>query len=141
MTNEPTVTTPSGIEITFTRPEPGVNARALPNAGIKIVEEQVVDGAYGFRREMLIIDHPRHGRLLLAEEYCGETELRGGQYRWGSVHRLQPDDTFGALAGEWNECTTILEAVEMQHDDSRPWLDWPPLYVERMAHAATGGAA
>lgn len=113
----------------------------LSNARIRIVDSRVTRGAYDFLRAQMIVDHPRHGRLLLAEEYCGETELRGGQYRWGSVHRLRPDDTFDALGGEWNECTTILDAVEMQHDDSRPWLDWPPLYVERMARAATGGAA
>lgn len=108
----------------------------IPSAGIATVARRITDGQYGISREMVIIDHPRHGRLLLAQEYGGDLELRGGTYRWGSAYRLHHDDTFEVLEADWNESTSILEAVQYMVDESRPWLDWPSYMVARLAGVA-----
>lgn len=111
----------------------------MTNKSTILIESRITDGQYGLSREMMIVDHPVHGRLLLAEEYGGELELRGGGYRWGSAFRLQAGDTFAALDEDWNESTTILEAVHACCDTARPWLDWPPFIVARIAAFATTG--
>lgn len=105
-----------------------------------LIEAKTIPGAYDLGRTLLIVEHPQHGRLLLAEEYGGEQSLCGGQYRWGSAYRLRADDTFRALAADWNEATTVLQAVEHGADDSRPPLDWSPVVVAAMAQTAQRNA-
>lgn len=85
----------------------------------KIVESRTVTGAYDFNCDQIIIDHHRHGRLLLTEGWGGD-EVIGEQYRWrqGLAAKLQPTDSF---------------AVLNHHDQDRPLLDWPGQMVERLA--------
>jgi hypothetical protein len=107
--------------------------------GICLIDRRMDPGAYDLGRSRIIIDHPRHGRLLLAEEYSGEGTPRGGQYRWGSATRLQPTDTFCSLEDRlWNDSTTWLEAVDLNLDDTRPCLDWPGYVVAKVVDAALG---
>lgn len=91
------------------------------------------------RRTEAIVDHPEHGRLLIAQGYGGNNDLRGGAYRWehGSLFSLRPGDTFARLeGGEWNDEVNLYQAVVHGHDESRPVLEWPGYMMAAMAESA-----
>jgi len=103
---------------------------------LKIVESTREDGQYGMMCTVAIVDHPKHGRILITEGYGGEGQLRGGQYRWehGMVIKLLPTDTFDSLsAGPWNDTVTLLEAVYGGYDDARPVLRWDGSAIASLA--------
>lgn len=94
---------------------------------IKVIEIKSVEREYGFEGKIAIIDHDKHGRLLIVDGFGGMDELCGGMVRWrhGSVFKLHPDDALNSLdRGEWNEFMTLMEAVQRDADKSRPRLDW-----------------
>lgn len=100
-----------------------------------LVEADTVRGQYDLPCEIRIIDHARYGRLLLVEGFGGMDTVQGGTYRWehGAAYRLLPTDTLAALRnGEWNESTTLYEAVIAGYEDSRPPLNLP---VRRLAES------
>lgn len=108
-------------------------------AKIIVVESRSFLGRYELRAREAIIDHPTHGRLLIRQGYCGESQLRGGAYRWdgGAIYGLRQDDTFATLTeGAWNADINLYHAVVNGHDDSRPLLDWPGRAIESMAESA-----
>lgn len=105
---------------------------------IIVVESRSFPGRYELRAREAIIDHPDHGRLLVRQGYCGESQLRGGAYRWdgGALYGLRPDDTFaGLVAGPWNDNINLYHAVVNGHDDSRPLLDWEGVMVAALARS------
>lgn len=91
-----------------------------------VIDQRTVERAYGFEGTEVIIDHETHGRLLVCDGFGGADSLRGGAVRYvhGIVCKLREKDTFGDLDGPWNDYTTVNEAVQAGHDDSRPVLDW-----------------
>lgn len=92
-----------------------------------IIEKRTVSGQYDLNCDQMIIDHPKHGRLLLAEGFGGMDSPAGGMYRWchGIVVKLQVDDSFASLeAGEWNDYCNLYQAVIQGYDKSRPVLQW-----------------
>lgn len=106
---------------------------------IKIIEKNTEEGQYGFNFDEMIVEHQTHGRLLLVEGFSGQDELRGGMYRWSSgiAVKLQPDDTIKSLRdGEWNDFTSLYQAVTTGHDDSRPVMDWDGWAIDKIAKAA-----
>lgn len=93
----------------------------------KLIEKRTIEGMYEFAVEQMIIDTDKHGRILITEGYGGEDKMEGGQYRWkhGVAARLLPNDTFEVLIGDWNDCTSVFEAVINGYDPDRPLLhDW-----------------
>ncbi|MFA5633414.1 MAG: hypothetical protein WC997_18140 [Porticoccaceae bacterium] len=106
---------------------------------IAIVARRDIERDYGFRGTEAIIDHPKHGRLLLCDGFGGKDTLAGGTVRWthGMAVKLEDDDTFDALdSTEWSVGTTLMQAVKGGYDDARPILDWDGLTIARVAAAA-----
>lgn len=104
---------------------------------IRIVESREVERDYGFRGVDAIVEHPKHGRLMLCDGYGGVDTLSGGAVRWrhGAVYTLQPADTFAALDAPYNDTTTVLQAMRAGYGDRAP-LDWDGAAIEGMAEAA-----
>ena len=104
----------------------------------KLIESTTLAGLYDMDATIAIVDHPTHGRLLLCDGFGGMDEPRGGMYRWehGVVCQLHPDDTLADLEADWNDFTTIREAVITGHDDSRPILEWTGSQVAALAKSA-----
>jgi len=101
-----------------------------------LVEQENGRGAYDLGMRTAIIDHPKHGRLLLAEGYGGESTPQGGAYRWsqGVVVSIQPTDTLGSLqADRHNEFSSVMDAVTNGRDKTRPLLLWPGHAIEALA--------
>lgn len=111
----------------------------VTNETIKIIEERSVEMDYGFRGTWAVIDHPKHGRLLLCQGYGGETSLQGGGVRWrhGLILKLQPGDTIGSLeALPWNDEMATLVAARHGYDPDRPLMEWNGHVVAAIAKAA-----
>lgn len=107
---------------------------------IKIIERREVKRDYGFLGTEAIIDHHKHGRLLIADGYGQMDGARGGMVRWehGMVIKLQPADTFASLeAGAWNESTTLMQAVRAGYDDTRPLQNWDGHMIRAAAKAGS----
>jgi hypothetical protein len=101
-----------------------------------IVEIVYQVGAYGFAVRSAIIDHPQHGRLLIAEGWGTAGGLGGEMYRWlnGLCVKLRPGDTFASLrAGRWNEGCSLLDAVLHGVDYTRPMQTWDGREIDTMA--------
>ena len=106
---------------------------------MQVIETETVDRDYGMHGTNAIIDHPRHGRLLLRDGFGGMDDLRGGAVRWehGIAVQLQPTDTLASLrAGNDYEHATAFERVVKGYDDSRPVLDWTGDMVAQVAKSA-----
>ena len=103
----------------------------------KVIETGSQDKAYGMMRDYMIVEHPEHGRLLIVEGFGGD-DVEGQMYRWrhGVVAQIKGSDTMETLeAGEWNEHTSLLDAVLAGVDTERPMLDWDGIMIERMVDA------
>ena len=101
-----------------------------------VVESRDVERAYGFTGTEAIIDHPKHGRILIADGFGGMDSIEGGCVRWrhGTVIQLHPDDDFDALdALEWNESYSGIEIVYSYLDKTRPGLDWAGYMIDKLA--------
>lgn len=102
---------------------------------ITVVEHEHVERDYGFRGNIAIIDHEKHGRLLIEDGFGGMDSLEGGAVRWkhGDVYRLHADDTLAKLREtEW--CgASLLNAVRHLEDPSRPSLEWWGHAIEALA--------
>lgn len=104
-----------------------------------LIEQGTNNGAYDMLCTEIIIDHPKHGRLLLVEGFGGVDSLAGGAYRWqhGIVAQLQPGDTLASLHGDgWNDYCNLYQAVVQGYDDSRPILDWTGAMIKSCAEKA-----
>lgn len=91
-----------------------------------IIDQRDVERDYGFHGIEAIVEHEKHGRLLVCDGFGGKDSLRGGAVRFGHgiVCKLHDDDTFEGLDASWNDYTTVNSAVQAGYDDSRPVLDW-----------------
>lgn len=100
-----------------------------------VIEKRNIKRDYGFDGVEAIVDHPKHGRLLVCDGFGGMDSLRGGAVRFehGIVCKLHDDDTFAALDAAWNDVTTIMAAVTTGYDDSRPVLEWDGMMVAKLA--------
>ncbi len=100
-----------------------------------VIETRAVEREYGYPGVEAIVDHPQHGRLLVIDGFGGKDSLRGGAVRFehGRVCKLLPEDTFEALDAEWNEYTSVMDAVTSGHDSDRPLLDWDGMAVAGLA--------
>lgn len=85
-----------------------------------------------------IIDHKKHGKLLIIQGYGGEDTLDGGAVRWrhGLCARLRLTDTSETLQEAWNDTASVLDAVLAGADDSRPLLEWHGVMIESLAESA-----
>lgn len=111
-------------------------------ATVKIIEYRNSKGMYDLNCQRMIIEHEKHGRLLLSEAFGGMDSLEGGQYRWsqGTVNKLKPEDTFESLENaEWNENTSVYDAAIHGYDKSRPVLDWDGHIITAIAKKAMQG--
>ena len=100
-----------------------------------IDEMQDNRGAYDMIRRSAVVDHPQHGRLYISEGWGGGN-VEGETYRWrhGVCCQLLPGDTIDRLrAADWNETTSLLEAVTSGYDSTRPVLEWNGKVIERLA--------
>lgn len=90
---------------------------------IIIVERRQVEREYGFTGVEAIIDHDRHGRLLICDGFGGIDSLRGGAVRFehGLVIKLHADDTLESLH---DNASAIMDRALSGYDDSRPVLEW-----------------
>lgn len=97
-----------------------------------VIEVERNHGAYEMIRERAIIDHHKHGRILIIEGWCGMDDIRGGAYRYsgGAVYQLKPDDTFASLAAEQEQTgNDHLAGI-------RQLLDWTGAMIDRVAKSA-----
>lgn len=104
-----------------------------------LIESETTPREYGMLGTKAIIDHPKHGRLLLNQQFGGWDSLEGGSVRWshGYAIALRPADTLSSLDSEpWNEDHSLLDAVLRDLDPSRPMLDLPGWLVEQIARSA-----
>lgn len=98
----------------------------------RVVDVDRQSGAYDMIRECAIIDHHKHGRILITEGWCGMDDIRGGAYRYtgGAVYQLKPDDTFASLADEQEQTgNDHLAGI-------RQLLDWTGAMIDRVAKSA-----
>lgn len=97
---------------------------------IKVLEVQSVERDYGMGGINAIIEHPKHGRLWLADGFGGLHSIHGGSVRWkyGCAIQLKPEDTMESL--RWN--------LDFRHDrdPERPMLWWSSNAVVAVAKAA-----
>ena len=94
---------------------------------LKIIEKRDVIRDYGFSGVEVMVDHPKHGRLLLQDGFGGIDSLSGGAARWehGMVHKLLDTDTFETLGEVVNEYgSTVQDCMTYGTDDTRPQLLW-----------------
>jgi len=104
----------------------------------KIVEKETLERAYGFQGVQAIIDHDKHGRLLVLDGFGGMDTLQGGavRFRHGMVIRLKNTDTLSNLKNQnWNNHESLLSAVLQGCDDDRPVLDWSGSMVSKLAES------
>lgn len=87
---------------------------ALPNtkAGTtyQLVDMMTRPGVYDFERTIALVDASDGRRLVVADGYCGQDDLRGGAYRWsgGFAAYVPSDATLDWLTDEDpNECGMI----------------------------------
>ncbi|MFQ5589572.1 MAG: hypothetical protein ACE5HE_00275 [Phycisphaerae bacterium] len=102
------------------------------------IESREVPMDYGIPGAEAIIDMAGQ-RILIAQRFGGMGTLRGGSCRWehGIAVQLQDGDTFAFLEeGEWNEDTTLMQAVLAGHDNDRPVLDWTGDRIAKVARSA-----
>ena len=102
----------------------------------KLHELESVERDYGLTGTVAIVESTEGKRFLIQDAFGGVDTLEGGAVRWrhGTVIQLQPNDTLSSLrAGEWNECTTLWDAVTHGYDESRPVLEISP---ENLAKAS-----
>ena len=106
---------------------------------ITVIETRSENGAYAMNCKSAIIDHPKHGRLYISQEFGGMHTLAGGKYRWSSgiVIKLLADDTFQSLSNKmYNETETVLNAATNACCDDRPILEWDGNMIDSVASAA-----
>lgn len=105
----------------------------------KIIECRWVARDYGFQGAEAIIEHPKHGRILIYDAFGGIDSQRGGMVRWshGGANQLLDGDTLESLdAGEWKDGVSLMQAVQQGYDDARKFVDG--LYgqaLDRLAHS------
>lgn len=103
---------------------------------IRTLEQDTQQGLYDMPFNVQVVQHPRHGRLLLTQGWGGMDSPKGGAYRWehGAAYQLQAEDTLESLRSEeWNDYTSLYEAVLRGYDDSRPVLEWDGNMVAALA--------
>lgn len=90
-----------------------------------LVESRIIEGKYGFDQQQAIVDHPKHGRILITEQWGGG-DVEGEQYRFkhGLAAKLHDNDTFETIDAPWNDCVTTIDAVLHGQDKSRPVFEW-----------------
>jgi len=104
---------------------------------IKIIESNTINGQYGIPRDSMVIDHPVHGRLYMAQGYGGAYTLRSGCERWGHgmVIKIGEDDTIlGLKSRTWTDGMNYYDA--MTHGWYGKILNWTGLAIEKLAIAA-----
>lgn len=105
---------------------------------ITLIESKLVKREFGMTGTIAVVDHPKHGRLLIVDGYGGEYKLRGGMVRWehGMVAKLLPGDTLTTLSTPWNDWYLVLDAILLGLDESRPLQKWTGDMVSKLAKSA-----
>lgn len=103
----------------------------------QIICSGIIKGRYNLDYKWAIIDHPKLGRLYIAQDFGGIDTLAGGQYRWrhGFAVQLLPDDTIKSLSAPHNEHCTVLGAACAGHRPERPLKRWDGKTIEQIATA------
>lgn len=101
----------------------------------KIIEKSSDSGAYDILCDSVIVDHPKHGRILITEGYGGDS-LNGYTYRWrhGTAVKLKPDDTFDTLKKEIEDMESAIECV-VYVMDIRDDLAWDGKHIAKLAES------
>lgn len=97
----------------------------------KIIEKRNVERDYGFIGTEVIIDHPKHGRLMIMDAFGWREQNSGGKVRWrhGMAIQLKDGDTFASLAAENSDPHYLRKG----YDAERPVLDWDGFIVSQIA--------
>lgn len=106
---------------------------------ITLIERRDVERDYGMRGCVAIVQHSKHGRVLLSDGFGGQGTLAGGAVRWrhGVAVKLKDSDTLDGLEkSDWNDAMSLMSAVVQGADPDRPLLDWMGHHIERAAEAA-----
>lgn len=106
----------------------------------KVIDSRQVERDYQMTGTEAIVENEKGERLLICDGFGGITSPEGGAVRWrhGLAASLCQYDTFGILdAGEWNEETTLLQAVLRGLDDRRQVLYIDPTNIAKAAGLAT----
>lgn len=93
---------------------------------ITVIEQRDVTRDYDLIGSETIIDHPKHGRLLVTDGFGGIDSPCGGAVRFdhGLVVSLKKEDTFNDLNCPWNDYMDTHKAVINGFDSGRPVLNW-----------------
>ena len=105
---------------------------------LKIIEKNEVKREYGFTGTEAIIEHPDHGRLYIADGFGGIDTLAGGnvRYQHGILIKLKKGDTLNSLKNsQWNDHTTLFDAVCHGYDENRKVLEWDGFAIEKLAES------
>lgn len=102
-----------------------------------LAEVITVEAEYGLEETLAIVDHHKHGRIMIKQSFGGVDSLQGGAVRWshGVAVKLRSNDTFADLDADWNSYCSILDAVLNGHDDTRPVFEWDGCMVEQVARS------
>ena len=103
---------------------------------MKIIEKRDVVRDYDFAGIEAIIDHPKHGRLLIQDGFGGIDSMQGGAVRWshGLVHKLLDTDTFETLGEVVNDHgSTVQDCMTHGTDTTRPQLLWDGFCIAGLA--------
>ena len=99
---------------------------------IQVIELDHVGIEYQFIGTMAIIEHPRHGRVLLVDRFAAPVP-----WEHGRAVKLKDVDTLrGLRKTRWNQWYTLLSAALAGHDEARPPLAWSRHVIETIAKQA-----
>lgn len=111
----------------------------MTNASVTLIESQEVERDYGMRGCIAIVQHHKHGRILLSDGFGGMGTLAGGAVRWrhGFAAKLKDGDTIDSLFDtDWNDAMCLMSAVRAGIDPDRPMLEWEGHHIKQAAEAA-----
>lgn len=111
----------------------------MKTTALQVIESEQYEAEYEMKATRAIIEHPKHGRILLAQGFGGLDDICGGAIRWrhGIAVQLQPGDTLHSLRScEWNDTTSLYLAVVQGYDASRPILEWSGKKITSQARIA-----
>lgn len=82
-----------------------------------------------------IINHPKHGLILLTTGFGGIDTPSGGavRFRHGMVISLRLGDNFDSFNRLWNDTTSNYLAMTQGYDDARSVLNWSSAMIENLA--------
>jgi hypothetical protein len=98
--------------------------------GEKILPVVVEQRTGRYKVKQVIIDHPKHGRLLLSQDVLTGG---GGSWQHGKIVSLKKDDTFDTLVEPINLGKLLIDAALEGDRHDRPVTRWGNDYLKKLA--------